>query len=175
MTTTDPTTVASVVQTAEKDDQNDQGQLSQPAANAAGSPELSSAKIKLFEALRHFLDFPVPGIDFIDILPLFADPAIHATLIGALELQLLEAFETKPDVIVGLDARGFLFGPGLALKLGVGFAPVRKRGKLPGPCETASFSKEYGEDYFQIQTGAVKPGQNALVVDDIIATGRSRP
>lgn len=76
-----------------------------------------------------------------------------------------------PDVIIALDARGFLFGPSLALKLGAGFAPVRKRGKLPGPTVEAAFVKEYGEDFFQLQEDAVKPGQLVLVVDDIIATG----
>jgi adenine phosphoribosyltransferase len=76
-----------------------------------------------------------------------------------------------PDVIIALDARGFLFGPSLAVKLGAGFAPVRKRGKLPGPTVEAAFMKEYGEDFFQLQEDAVKPGQLVLVVDDIIATG----
>lgn len=74
---------------------------------------------------------------------------------------------------MGLDARGFLFGPSLALALGAGFAPVRKRGKLPGPTSEATFEKEYGQDFFQIQSDAVKKGQNVLVVDDIIATGGS--
>lgn len=77
----------------------------------------------------------------------------------------------KPDVIVGLEARGFLFGSSLALRLGASFVPVRKKGKLPGPCETAVYQKEYGEDFFQIQSDAVKPGQKVLVVDDLIATG----
>lgn len=72
---------------------------------------------------------------------------------------------------MGLEARGFLFGPSLALRLGAGFVPVRKRGKLPGPTETAGYKKEYGEDFFQIQGDAIKPGQRVLVVDDIIATG----
>lgn len=79
----------------------------------------------------------------------------------------------KPDIIVGLDARGFLFGPSLALRLGAGFAPVRKRGKLPGPTETAKFDKEYGADGFEIQKDAVAKGQTVLIVDDIIATGKS--
>jgi adenine phosphoribosyltransferase len=74
---------------------------------------------------------------------------------------------------VALDARGFLFGPSLALKLGASFVPVRKRGKLPGPTEEVAFKKEYGVDYFQIQKDGVKAGQTALVVDDIIATGGS--
>ncbi len=106
-------------------------------------------------------------------MPLFADYQLHASLIRALELQVL-FFNggVKPDVVVGLDARGFLFGPSLALRLGASFAPVRKRGKLPGPTVEAAFEKEYGQDYFQIQGDAVKKGQNVLVVDDIIATGK---
>lgn len=74
---------------------------------------------------------------------------------------------------MGLEARGFLFGPSLALRLGAAFVPVRKKGKLPGPCETAGYQKEYGEDFFQMQSDGVKPGQKVLVVDDIIATGGS--
>ena len=77
----------------------------------------------------------------------------------------------KPDIVVGLDARGFLFGPSLALRLGAGFVPIRKKGKLPGLTETAGFKKEYGEDFFQIQKDGIKPGQRVVVVDDIIATG----
>lgn len=136
------------------------------------SSELTSVTLKLRKALRNFPDFPIQGIDFVDILPLFASHHLHESLIRALELQVLLVNNgKKPDVIVGLDARGFLFGPSLALRLGAGFAPVRKRGKLPGPTEEATFEKEYGHDYFQIQKDAIKPGQSVLVVDDIIATG----
>ncbi|GAB1310231.1 adenine phosphoribosyltransferase [Madurella fahalii] len=146
----------------------------QPAAAAAGASELARTKITLLGALKHFPDFPIPGIKFIDILPLFQDPAIHAALLRALELQVLEfGGDAKPDVIVGLDARGFLFGPSLALRLDASFVPVRKKGKMPGPCVTAAYEKEYGTDFFQMQEGAVKPGQKVLVVDDIIATGGS--
>ncbi|CAD6445491.1 23fe0e06-4a8a-49bb-b89b-fd0210eda6f2 [Sclerotinia trifoliorum] len=142
--------------------------------STSSSAELTSVTLKLRKALRNFPDFPIPGIDFVDILPLFASHDLHESLIRALELQvLLVNGGKKPDVIVGLDARGFLFGPSLALRLGAGFAPVRKRGKLPGPTEEASFEKEYGQDYFQIQKDAIKPGQSVLVVDDIIATGGS--
>lgn len=145
----------------------------QPTAAAPGASELASTKITLLGALKHFPDFPIPGIKFIDILPLFQDPVIHETLLRALELQVLEFGEqAKPDVIVGLDARGFLFGPSLALRLGASFVPVRKKGKMPGPCVTAAYEKEYGTDFFQMQEGAVKPGQKVLVVDDIIATGK---
>jgi adenine phosphoribosyltransferase len=147
----------------------------QPAAAAAGASELASTKITLLGALREFPDFPIPGIQFIDILPLFQDPVIHLALLRALELQVLEFGENaKPDVVVGLDARGFLFGPSLALRLNASFVPDRKQGKMPGPCVTAAYEKEYGTDFFQMQEGAVKPGQKVLVVDDIIATGESR-
>lgn len=149
-----------------------QGQLTESSSTATGASQLASKQIRLRSALRHFADFPIKGIDFVDILPLFADPTLHETLVSALELQIREAFPSKPDIIVALDARGFLFGPSLALRLGCGFAPVRKPGKLPGPTESATYKKEYGEDVFCIQADALKPGQTALVVDDIIATGQ---
>lgn len=157
----------------------------QSPAAAAAAAELASTKVALYDALRRFNDFPIKGIVFIDIMPIFQDPKTHAALLRALELQALfftpsltaaaASAVSAPwvDVVVGLDARGFLFGPGLALKLNAGFAPVRKQGKLPGPCTTASYEKEYGADYFQIQEDAIKPGQKVLIVDDIIATGGS--
>ena len=114
------------------------------------------------------------GILFEDVLPLFGDHDLHKDLIRAYELQIQESFgDNKPDVIVGLDARGFLIGATLALRLGVGFVPVRKAGKLPGKLETAEYQKEYGVDTFAIQSDAIKPGQKVLVVDDLIATGGS--
>ncbi|VUC21257.1 unnamed protein product [Clonostachys rosea] len=146
----------------------------QPSSASAPSAQLTSWKVELRRNLRSFPDFPIPGIDFVDIMPLFANPTAHAALVSALELQISESFTGgRPDVIVGLDARGFLFGPGLALKLGVSFAAVRKKGKLPGPCVTAEYVKEYGKDLFQMQEDAIKPGQKVLIVDDIIATGGS--
>lgn len=146
-----------------------------PPSATSSSSELASLKIRLHAAVRQFPDFPSPGILFEDILPIFADPHLHEALIRALELHVLHTYgeDQKPDVIVGLDARGFLFGPSLALRLGAGFVPVRKQGKLPGPTETAGFRKEYGEDFFQIQKDGIKQGQRVLVVDDIIATGTS--
>jgi adenine phosphoribosyltransferase len=146
----------------------------QPASSSASASELARTKITLLEKLRRFQDFPIKGINFIDILPLFQDPNVHEQLLRALELQVRDfGAAIKPDVVVGLDARGFLFGPSLALRLGASFVPVRKQGKLPGPCVTATYEKEYGQDYFQMQEDAVKPGQKVLVVDDIIATGGS--
>ncbi|KFX97171.1 hypothetical protein V490_02932, partial [Pseudogymnoascus sp. VKM F-3557] len=152
---------------------NAAGRLPLAAPNATSAAELARAKLTLHSALRHFPDFPIPGIDFVDILPLFATAARQETLLAALEAEVLTGFGGVPDVIVALDARGFLFGPGLALRLGCGFAPVRKAGKIPGPTVQVGFKKEYGEDFFQMQADAVEKGQKVLVVDDIIATGGS--
>ena len=145
----------------------------QSAHQPAPSSELASLKIRLHKSLRQFPDFPSPGILFEDFLPLFSDLSLHQDLIHALELHIKTniAPGQRPDVIVGLEARGWLFGPSLALRLGAGFVPVRKQGKLPGPTETAGYEKEYGQDFFQIQADAIKPGQLVLIVDDIIATG----
>ncbi|KAF3003366.1 hypothetical protein G7054_g7934 [Neopestalotiopsis clavispora] len=154
----------------------------EPAAAAAGAPQLpgqpltsdrEATKKRVLAALRNFPDFPIPGIDFIDILPIFQDPKTFDALLQVLELQIRETLGYVPDVIVGLDARGFLFGPTLALRLNCSFVTVRKKGKVPGPTVTAAYEKEYGTDYFQMQSDAIKPGQKVLVVDDIIATGGS--
>lgn len=140
---------------------------------ATGTSQLSSLTLRLQRSLRQFPDFPSKGILFEDILPIFANPHLHEDLIRSLELHVEEHYGRgqRPDVIVGLEARGFLFGPSLALRLGAGFVPVRKQGKLPGPIETAGYEKEYGQDFFQIQSDGIKPGQKVLIVDDVIATG----
>ncbi|KAJ5225102.1 Adenine phosphoribosyltransferase [Penicillium chermesinum] len=144
------------------------------AAHPTSAAELASLKVKLRAALRQFPDFPSPGILFEDILPIFADASLHEALIRSLELHILANYgDQKPDVIVGLEARGFLIGPSLALRLGASFVPVRKQGKLPGPCITQAYEKEYGQDFFQMQSDSIKPGQKVIVVDDIIATGGS--
>ncbi|KAL8830521.1 MAG: hypothetical protein Q9170_005696 [Blastenia crenularia] len=145
------------------------------ASSPTSSPELADLKVRLHRSLRQYPDFPTPGILFEDILPIFSDPLLHKSLVRALELQVTDSYGhgQLPDIVVGLDARGFLFGPSLALRLGAGFVPVRKPGKLPGATESAAFTKEYGEGSFQIQSDAIKPGQRVLIVDDIIATGGS--
>ncbi|KAJ5413400.1 hypothetical protein N7501_006123 [Penicillium viridicatum] len=151
----------------------DASKVGLPASDATSAAELASLKVRLRAALRQFPDFPSPGILFEDILPIFADPSLHEALIRSLELHVLANYDQKPDVIVGLEARGFLMGPSLALRLGASFVPVRKQGKLPGPCETQGYEKEYGQDFFQMQADSIKPGQKVLVIDDIIATGGS--
>ncbi|KAL8663440.1 MAG: hypothetical protein Q9202_003857 [Teloschistes flavicans] len=143
-----------------------------PTTSSTSSSELADLEVRLHRSLRQYPDFPSPGILFEDILPIFADALLHQSLLRALELRV-DKESLRPEIVVGLEARGFLFGPSLALKLGAGFVPVRKQGKLPGPTETAAFEKEYGKDYFQIQEGGIKPGQKVLIVDDIIATGGS--
>ena len=144
-------------------------------SSAPSLSDLPSLKETLHQSLRQFPDFPSPGIIFEDILPLFSSPKLHTTLIHALELHILSNFsiDNRPDIIVGLEARGFLFAPTLALRLGAGFVPVRKPGRLPGPTQEARFRKEYGEDSFHIQADAIAKGQKVLVVDDILATGES--
>ena len=144
----------------------------QSPSSSTRAAELANLKISLRAALRQFPDFPSPGILFEDILPIFANPTLHEALLRSLELHILQNHgDQKPDVIVGLEARGFLIGPSLALRLGASFVPVRKQGKLPGPCETQAYEKEYGQDFFQMQADSIKPGQKVIVVDDIIATG----
>lgn len=121
-------------------------------------------------SLRKFPNFPSEGILFEDFLPIFANPDLFAKLLEAFKLHLKDV---KVDYIVGLESRGFLFGPALALQLNAGFIPVRKPGKLPGPTLSASFQKEYGSDVFEIQEGVIPEGSTVIIVDDILATGGS--
>lgn len=143
------------------------------ATAASGASQLASLKVKLKNGLRQYPDFPSPGILFEDIMPLFSNHDLHQNLITALELQLVDTFGPHHgiDVVVGLESRGFLFGPTLAWKIGAGFVPVRKQGKLPGQCITEEYQKEYGSDSFQMQGDAIKKGAKVVIVDDIIATG----
>ncbi|KAJ3573861.1 hypothetical protein NP233_g2133 [Leucocoprinus birnbaumii] len=123
-------------------------------------------------------DFPKKGIVFLDIFPILRDPLAFEALITHFlhhitshTLGLSE--RRKIDVVVGLDARGFLLGPIIALRLGAAFVPVRKKGKLPGECVHAEYEKEYGTDSFEMHADAIKPGQNVIIIDDLIATGGS--
>ena len=144
------------------------------ASQLTGHETLLSLRQSLNAGLKQYPDFPQPGILFEDIFPLFADVNLHRNLIQAFLLTIEEKLgANKPDIIVGLDARGFLIGPQLAIALNAGFVPVRKPGKLPGVLETVEYQKEYGTDTFAIQRDSVKPGSKVLVVDDLIATGGS--
>ncbi len=115
-------------------------------------------------------DFPKPGILFRDIFPLFKDVSVITDTISLMVEHVKEKFGSV-DVIVGLDARGFLFGPMMAVQLGCSFVPIRKKGKLPGKCVQASYTLEYGDDVVEAQVGAITKGQRVVIVDDLIATG----
>lgn len=123
-------------------------------------------------------DFPKKGIVFLDIFPLLRNPIAFETTITNFLHHLTSqtiprSTNGKIDVVVGLDARGFLFGPIIAMRLGAAFLPVRKKGKLPGQTVSVTYEKEYGADVFEMQADAVQAGQTVIVVDDLIATGGS--
>ncbi|XP_059849060.1 adenine phosphoribosyltransferase [Hypanus sabinus] len=121
-------------------------------------------------SVRSFPDFPRRGILFQDISPLLKDPKAFTAVIDLLEDHLRKKF-AQVELIVGLDARGFLFGPALAQRLGIGFVPIRKKGKLPGKIISACYQLEYGEDQIEIQADHVQPQQKVVIIDDVLATG----
>jgi adenine phosphoribosyltransferase len=128
-----------------------------------------SAGLPPFAALiRAVPDFPAPGILFRDIAPLLADADGFAAAIAALAAPWRSA---GLDAVAGIEARGFIFGAALARELGVGFVPLRKPGKLPGPLHEVDYALEYGHDRLQVQAGAVAAGGRVLLVDDVLATG----
>ena len=120
------------------------------------------------DRIRDVPDFPRPGILFKDITPLLADPlAFHA----ATEALAAPYHGTHIDLVVGIEARGFIFGTPVAKLLDVGFVPIRKPGKLPWETRSVSYDLEYGRDALEIHADAVAEGQRVLVVDDLLATG----
>ncbi|XP_068183407.1 adenine phosphoribosyltransferase [Antennarius striatus] len=120
--------------------------------------------------IREFVDFPKEGIIFRDICPILKDPA-SLTAVTDLFEEHVKRNHQQVDLIVGLDARGFLFGPLLAQRLGIGFVLVRKKGKLPGATVSVSYDLEYGKAEAEIQEDAIAPGQKVLLIDDLLATG----
>jgi len=123
---------------------------------------------RLREAIRDVEGFPKPGIVFKDITPILADGELFH---GAIDLfcEIVEGREI--DKIIGIDARGFIFGAAVADRLGVGFVPVRKKGKLPWKCKEAAYELEYGKAVVEIHEDAVKAGERVFLVDDLLATG----
>ena len=118
--------------------------------------------------IRNVPDFPKPGIVFRDITPLLA----HAEGLTQAARKMADPFRRQMvDLIVGAESRGFIFGALVARELHCGFIPVRKPGKLPAQTITEKYQLEYGADQLQIHADAVKPGQNILMVDDLLATG----
>ena len=118
--------------------------------------------------IRDILDFPKPGIVFKDITPVLADAHAFQEVID----RFVEwALVRSPDVIVGVESRGFVFGAPVALALGLGFVPVRKVGKLPYDTIRQEYSLEYGANVVEIHRDAVRPGHRVLIIDDLLATG----
>ncbi|MBR2564529.1 MAG: adenine phosphoribosyltransferase [Paenibacillus sp.] len=120
------------------------------------------------EYIRVIPDFPQPGISFKDITTLLKDGEMYRNAINELKQMVSEL---KIDVIAGPEARGFVVGAPLAYALGVGFAPIRKSGKLPGATIEAGYDLEYGKDTLAMHTDAIEKGQNVLIADDLLATG----
>lgn len=124
--------------------------------------------LDLYKYVASIPDYPEKGIVFRDILPLMADGEAFKQ---ATDEITAFARERQVDMVVGPEARGFIVGCPVAYKLGVGFAPARKKGKLPRATVSASYQLEYGEATLQMENDSVKPGQRVLVVDDLLATG----
>ncbi|HJA52227.1 MAG TPA: adenine phosphoribosyltransferase [Candidatus Massiliomicrobiota merdigallinarum] len=118
--------------------------------------------------IKDIPDFPEPGVLFRDVTPLLADKDAYQE-----SIRLLSDFakEKKVDLVVGPEARGFLFGCPVALALNCGFVPIRKPGKLPREVVSQSYDLEYGSNEIQMHSDSIQPGQNVLIVDDLLATG----
>ena len=123
---------------------------------------------RLEKAIRNVPDFPKPGIVFKDITPVLADAELFSMSIHAMASS---AKNSKIDKVVGIDARGFIFGAAIAHLLNVGFVPVRKAGKLPWMTESESYSLEYGKSEVEIHKDAILPEEKVIIVDDLLATG----
>jgi adenine phosphoribosyltransferase len=124
----------------------------------------------LRDHIRTVPDWPAPGVQFRDITPLLQDAKVFRVLIDAFVHRYMDA-ALRPDVVAGLDARGFIIGSVIAYELGVGFVPVRKKGRLPFTTIEETYELEYGSATVELHTDAVKPGQRVLLIDDLIATG----
>jgi adenine phosphoribosyltransferase len=132
------------------------------------APKTSVNCEPLKKLIREIPDFPKKGILFYDITTLLKDKLGFATLIDALAEYYLPK---KVDLILGIEARGFIFGPALAYRLNAGFVPVRKPGKLPAPAARVEYELEYGTNILEIHKDAVQKGQRVIIVDDLLATG----
>jgi adenine phosphoribosyltransferase len=120
--------------------------------------------------IRTVPDWPAPGVQFRDITPLLQDPRVFRVLIDAFVHRYMHP-ALRPDVVAGLDARGFILGSVVAYELGLGFVPIRKKGKLPFTTVEETYELEYGSATVELHTDAVKAGQRVLLIDDLIATG----
>jgi adenine phosphoribosyltransferase len=118
--------------------------------------------------IREVPDFPIPGILFYDITTLLKDKKGFATLIDALSEHYIDK---EVDLVLGMEARGFIFGPAVAYRLNAGFVPVRKPKKLPAEVARVEYALEYGKNTLEIHKDAVRNGQRVIIVDDLLATG----
>ena len=123
---------------------------------------------ELKQYVRDIPGYPQPGIVFRDITPLLADKDRFREVV---ELMSKGWIEGRPDLVAAIEARGFIPGAAIAVKLNAGFVPIRKTGKLPWKTIAESYQLEYGTDQLQLHSDAVKPGQKVLIVDDVLATG----
>lgn len=121
--------------------------------------------------IRDVADFPSPGVVFKDITPLLADPTAFAATVEALAGLGRTVCDGAVDVVVGMEARGFILAAPVALALGGGFVPVRKQGKLPSQTYAVSYSLEYGQATLEVHRDGLGPGDRVLLVDDVLATG----
>lgn len=123
---------------------------------------------EIARAIRNIPDFPKAGIQFKDITPVLADPRLFS---GSIDL-LIDGFKPGTvDAVVGIDARGFIFAAAAAVKLGAGFVPIRKKGKLPFRTHEQDYALEYGTSTIAVHVDALKPGSRVLLIDDLLATG----
>lgn len=129
---------------------------------------LAEALQKLHAAVRDVPDFPKAGIVFKDITPLLSNGELFR---ASIDLFLERCRGKKIDKIVGIDARGFLFGSAVAYELGVGFVPIRKRGRLPYKTERAAYTLEYGEAEMEMHVDGISTGEQIILIDDLLATG----
>ena len=120
--------------------------------------------------IRTVPDWPAPGVQFRDITPLLQDAKVFRVLIDAFVHRYMDP-QRRPDVVAGLDARGFIVGAVVAYVLNVGFVPIRKKGKLPFTTVEETYELEYGSATVELHTDAVKHGDRVLLIDDLIATG----
>ncbi|XP_062845446.1 adenine phosphoribosyltransferase [Trichomycterus rosablanca] len=128
-------------------------------------------KLELIERnIRDFPDFPTKGIVFKDICPIVKEPKALTAVIDLFEEHVRQKYP-QTELIVGLEARGFLFGPLLSQRLGIGFVPVRKKGKLPGPTVAVEYTLEYAMAEAEVQVDCVERGQQVILIDDLLATG----
>ncbi len=120
--------------------------------------------------IRTVPDWPAPGVQFRDITPLLQNPKVFRVLIDTFVHRYMDR-DRRPDVVAGLDARGFIIGSVVAYELGIGFVPIRKKGKLPFTTVEETYELEYGSATVELHTDAVQPGDRVLLIDDLIATG----